>query len=356
MASLHSHHARPHKRIRQFGGAVLTLCLLAMPSRASGPDNLGGPYQVVRLLVDYLEAAPDLGPAAGTARVSTETGPDRADLHVAFRFKENLSLSDCFASDEAGEQTFVCTWATYPDGALEWTGHLLSLTTEADQAFYRRLGYDFHPQTFTRVPWPETSPREKLEELLAADRLDTTLSAQGMLEIDAHFNADNLHVTAAFDVPKGYKLSLWRTAVSAPDRTQRPPTGCYRAQWKNYGSADQPYYYITEASCESDGKKIHIEITQFDPTLYLSEAEFTPKGLTIPPTANVLDEISGLTYPFGKPNKAIHPLRPPREKQPALSERAWYRKYLLIGLPLVIPAALIMLSIKMKRRSQQRPS
>jgi len=316
MASLHSHHARPHKRIRQFGGAVLTLCLLAMPSRASGPDNLGGPYQVVRLLVDYLEAAPDLGPAAGTARVSTETGPDRADLHVAFRFKENLSLSDCFASDEAGEQTFVCTWAT----------------------------------------WPETSPREKLEELLAADRLDTTLSAQGMLEIDAHFNADNLHVTAAFDVPKGYKLSLWRTAVSAPDRTQRPPTGCYRAQWKNYGSADQPYYYITEASCESDGKKIHIEITQFDPTLYLSEAEFTPKGLTIPPTANVLDEISGLTYPFGKPNKAIHPLRPPREKQPALSERAWYRKYLLIGLPLVIPAALIMLSIKMKRRSQQRPS
>ena len=331
---------------------VLILCLLCLTPRPVTADNLDPAHQVVRLLIDLLQAHPDAPPATGAADVSIQIGPDVEQRHVDFRFQNSLTRSDCYLGDDTGRQSLLCTWALYPGGALEWTGHLLCLTPRPAQKFYRRLAYDFHPHTFTKTPLADLPPGPDFEQLLDAEDLRTALSSAGILEINASCKGDSQTVYAAFDTTRGYRLIDWKTERTDPDNPQTTHSVSYHAQWKDYGTPEKPFYYITEAAYDADDTHIHIEITRLEPGARLPEIDFTPAGLKIPPGTKVLDEISGLSYAFGQSNPKTIPLRSLTKRPNSRTRPPSYRTYLLIALPpLIIPAVLIIISIRLKRRS-----
>ena len=291
-------------------------------------DEIEQSKDVIRSLIEVFKSTQyDYG-GIGTARIKVGPtgdffGDKTEERMIQFKFKDNLSRSDYHYLNEEKEKEFVCTWSIHRKGALGYTGGLLTLRKKPRAQFERQFGFDFHPETFSKLCGFRMDAATLLERLLTADKITTNLDDKGILHISFFRESANGGYKFSFDTTKGYRVVSWEIDKDVRIREQtRRQKGSYKAEWANY---DGEGWYVKKALYKINNKTIEVEITDFRFNPNIPDSEFTADGLNIPIRTDVFDQVLGINYQYGEPAIKKH-LVPGEKKLSKKDVRSLYKR------------------------------
>lgn len=232
-----------------------------------------------------------------------------------FAFKNDLTRSEAFSVKEGKRTQSESVWAKGKNSYVSFTNKYNTATIQGDpaQATYRKLGYDFNPETFKL--WHNYPISEAIQRILDGPAtLSTKLDNDGILQLIADYNDLNKRQKNIIylDTTNGYRyirgLRIWEY--------HEDPNRSYTEFIDNHWNKYKTIWYIQNAeyasyrgihsledmhSIETDKltKKISIMISDFQPNVNIDDSEFTLESLNIPNGTTVVDRILGTNYIYG---------------------------------------------------------
>jgi beta-lactamase regulating signal transducer with metallopeptidase domain len=280
----------------------------------SEPVDTDNPRDAVSAIVEQLKSVKHVHSGRGSADVvdvhtnSSYQSSTRTERILDFRFEGDLSRSDAFTSERGERGDFECGWAIGPMSSVRYNKAYGSVTVQARPfgQFYRKLGYDFHPETFPRMY--QNSIVELLEALVKQPQvtLKVTQEPKDILRIVSEHKDETSEeklIMLLINGADGMRLSSWEyTARDSTEGSTGARRSSLRLKWKKYAGL----WYISEAI--SEGAGVHdglrtegrttVTIREFIPNVEIEDEEFTLDGLDIPPGAMVNDRILDTRYRY----------------------------------------------------------
>jgi len=271
------------------------------------------PRAAISAIIEQLKSAKYVHSGRGSADVvevrssSSYQSSTRTEKILDFRFEGDLSRSDAFTSEKGKRGDFECSWAVGPMSSVRYNAdEKATVQARPFSRFYRRLGYDFHPETFPRMD--QSSIVELLEGMARQPQvtLKVTQEPKDVVRVVSDYKNETSEqklVILLINGADGMRLSSWE--FTAKDSTE-DGTGARRSslglKWRKYAGV----WYISEAI--SEGAGVHdglrsegrstVTIREFTPNVEIEDKEFTLDGLDIPPGARVNDLTLDTTYKY----------------------------------------------------------
>jgi len=272
------------------------------------------PRAAVSSIVKQLKSVKYVHSGRGSAHVvevrssSSNQSSTRTERILDFRFEGDLSRSDAFTSEKVKRGDFECSWAIGPMSSVRYNSSYGIATVQARPfgQFYRKLGYDFHPETFPRMY--QSSIVELLEGVVKQPQvtLKVTQESKDVVRIvSEHKNetSEEKFIMLLINGADGMRLSSWEfTAKDSTEDGTEARRSSLQLKWKKYAGV----WYISEAI--SEGAGVHdvlrsegrttVTIREFTPNVEIEVKEFTLDGLDISPGAMVNDWILDTRYRY----------------------------------------------------------
>ena len=236
---------------------------------------------------------------------------------VDFAFRGESSIAEFYEIDETGGKgEFSSAFIYTPEASFYYDkglGFAVYSPSKNLKEYYRGQGYDFHPQTFTRIMGkPLTEQMEMfikyakkidvdsvdgglLQIKLEGDKICDYCNASGTLTLASKLNFLPLKYEYDFENKKnGYSLNL-----------------DYKAQWEKHSSSCS---YITEFESYQVYKEkgqlparsgIKIEILSLQPDFGVKSSKFDFKNLPIPEGTPVHDNVKHIYYNWGEDTEEL---------------------------------------------------
>jgi len=232
---------------------------------------------------------------------------------VDFAFKGEASLSEFYEIKENGDKgKFLSANINTSDMRFLYDAKRSNAarlpTTQPIK--YRSMGYDFHPETLTRI-YQMPFVRQMDIFLKYTRAIETHYNVDGLLEVKLEGDKnDNLYHsrTLVLDPQADFRPVKFKS-VSEINRSGSMVEVHYQANWERYTST----WYITNLTYEESRKfkgelptkyRVEIEVLNFDPDTEVKDSVFDFKNLDIPKGTPMYDRIEGVEYKWGEEEKA----------------------------------------------------
>lgn len=229
---------------------------------------------------------------------------------VDFTFKGEKSLAERYEINEnGGKGRLLSATINTPEISFHYNGkenYAVRAHTRSFMSFYREKGYDFHPETFTRLfKLPFTSQMEMFMKYAKVIKIDSTNNSLLTMRFEGDKIDDEAQVLAILILdqqadfhPTDYKYSLESSWGLHSDNSQ--------LKWKYYFSTcwyieELKYNALTKIKKEKfpREKRVEIKILNFDPETKVEDSKFNFENLNIPGGTPVNDVIEKTQYKWG---------------------------------------------------------
>ena len=239
-----------------------------------------------------------------------EDGPGSGNMLMEFMFKGGKTRTDAYAQHGDGSQGKLrWIWIDTGESELEYnpgegSAHIMG-SGDRGSGGYRKVGHDFHPETFARLRGL-TTEEVLLRFLTGADTTDCHLDNNGLLTITAG-GTDGPTVQLVLDAKNNYTIvSLDSKAVM--DKAGSVNLTTYEAEFSP--GAVVPHRIVYENAFQLKGRaaiaeknrlctKEHyeVEVVDFHPA-DVDAMVFELDALGIPPGTRMQDARRGLVYKY----------------------------------------------------------
>ncbi|MBW8039910.1 MAG: M56 family metallopeptidase [Planctomycetes bacterium] len=282
------------------------------------------PRAAISAIIEQLKSAKYVHSGKGSAHVvevqssSSNQSSTRTEKMLDFIFEGELSRSDAFTFEKGKRGDFECRWAVGPMSSVRYNAdEKATVQARPFSRFHRRLGYDFHPETFPRMH--QSSIVELLEGVVKQPQLTlkVTQESKDVVRVVSEYKNETSeeNIMLLINGADGMRLSSWEyTAKDSTDDGTGARRSSLRLKWRKYAGL----WYISEAI--SEGAGVHnglrsegrttVTIREFTPNVEIEDKEFTLDGLDIRPGARVNDLTLDTTYKYaGSKGDAADKLR-----------------------------------------------
>jgi hypothetical protein len=266
---------------------------------------------------------PPMGKGSALVASTTSLGP--SENHIAimdFEFKSAMRRSDMFLATEKGEKgRRENTWAQGNEYAVTYNSANVKIDQKLTRGFYRKVGYDFHPETFLYLTdHPISFLLEK--EVNGPGILSVTKDENGILNLICKYEDPNKRIyhLKSFDPSKGYRPVAMHDIVEFLKDHRKDINDAYTIEWAKYDSA----WYVKSAKIEAvywskdsnaPAKMItEVAIQNFEPNVDIDSNDFNIEGLGVPKGTTVVDKIKNREYKYQEANLVpiAEPNNPPK--------------------------------------------
>jgi len=273
--------------------------------------EIENPRAVWQEVISAVKAIQNPACGKGSALV-TSTGPigpsENSTVIMDFEFEDNLSRSTRFAIANQGEKgKKEITWSQGTKYSIVYNIEHITLQEKPARQFYRRLGYDFNPETFLR--WSDSPISDRLERFLnnRIVVLSVEKDANGILHLIGRYEDPNQrhYRVSNFDPAKGYRPVRFYDSIEFLKDREKDINDTYTIEWTKYGSV----WYVKSAKIESVywAKDINaparaimkVIIRDFDPNVSLDSNDFDIEAIGVPKGTTVIDRINNREYKYG---------------------------------------------------------
>lgn len=278
------------------------LCAVAMAETEN-------PKVVWQEVISAVKAIQNPPCGKGVALVAFTGPPENRVAVMDFEFKDNLSRSDMFLITNNGEKgTRDVTWSQGKDYAVVYNPFNVTLERTAAKQFYRKVGYDFNPDTF--LQWRNQSILSRLEKYFSgAGVLSVEKDANGILHLIGKYEDPNQrhYRVSSFDPAKEYRpVRIYDSIEFLKDR-RKDINDTYTIEWTKYGSV----WYVKSAKIEAvywakdlnapARMGVDVAIQNFEPNVVIDNNDFSIEGIGVPKGTQVIDKITDRQYKYGLP-------------------------------------------------------
>ena len=226
---------------------------------------------------------------------------------VDFEFKDDLSRSEMFLTTDNGEKGKRGTvWVQGKEYAIVYNPFMVALEPKPIRQFYRKVGYDFHADTFSRLSNHPVSflleRRANGPGTFSAERVGNSI-----LNLVGRYEDPNQRVyhLLSFDISEEYRLIFAKDNIEFLNDHKKDINETHTIEWAKYGSE----WYIKSAKLECvywdkdinapTTGTIEVVIRNFDPNAIIDTNDFKLEGLGIPKGTLIRDQISNRQYKYG---------------------------------------------------------
>ena len=285
---------------------ILTVCVCALASNGAIAET-ENPKVVWQEVISAIKALQNPPTGKGSALVAFTGSPESRVVIMDFEFKGDLSHSDMFLITNNGEKNKrEVTWSQGKDYAVVYNPSNVTIEQEAARQFYRKVGYDFNPDTF--LQWRNQPILSRLEKYFSGPGvLSVEKDANGILHLIAKYEDPNQrhYRISSFDPAKGYRPVRIYDSIEFIKNRRKDINDTYTIEWAKYGSV----WYIKSAKIESiywakdlntpAKMSVEVAIQNFEPNVNIDINDFTIEGIGVPKGTMVVDKIGNRQYKYG---------------------------------------------------------
>jgi hypothetical protein len=243
----------------------------------------------------------------GSALVAFTGPPESRVAIMDFEFKDDLSRSDMFLITNNGEKNKRdVTWSQGKDYSVVYNPSNVTLERTTAKQFYRKIGYDFNPDTF--LQWRNQPILSRLEKYFSGPGvLSVEKDANGILHLIGKYEDPNQrhYRVSSFDPAKGYRpVHIYDSIEFLKDR-RKDINDTYTIEWAKYGSVwyvksakIESVYWAKDLNAPAKGG-VEVVIQNFEPNVNIDSNEFSIEGLGVPEGTTVVDKIAERQYKYG---------------------------------------------------------
>jgi hypothetical protein len=294
--------------MRMFVTALMCFCWMGTAVHAEEPD--------VTILNDVLKSIESQqNPPSGKgivkfSRVESKDGAKTCHYLLDFAFKNAMTRTDMFQDKDGNKGDMRALWVKGPTSSLNYAGTSIAILAKPSTQFDKSLGYDFHPDTFTkldRVPvanmirammnYPEDIDvllDERRGLLIRFDHGYTSREKE-LVEIvlSPKFDYRVLSCRQEFTDSEGTQTTSVSIAWDKFDGFYFPRTGRFSITYRKTGQVRENLFTQQE-----------FVLQEFTPEAVIDDAYFTLEGINPPVGTTIVDKVLGLQYTHGSLDKS----------------------------------------------------
>lgn len=224
-----------------------------------------------------------------------------------FAFKDAMTRSDMFRTTDNGEKgQREIIWSQGLRYAAVYNPFNVNIDQKPTRGFYRKVGYDFNPDTF--LHWHGNPISFQLERLMNGPGiLSVKKDGNGVLNLIVNYEDPNQrhHRILSFDPTKEHRPVLIYDSIEFLKDRRKDVNDTYTIDWAKYGSIwyaksakIESVYWNKDINAPSIGR-IEVEIREFDPNVTIDDNDFTLEGLGISKGTMIIDKINERNYKYG---------------------------------------------------------
>jgi hypothetical protein len=302
---------------------ILLIALYVTISIVSAESDKYNAREILPDIIETLNKIENPVSGKGIASLKKNSNGLIEEGQINFIFKDEMSRTDVYSvSDSENKGERVKGWIRGTKYSVLYNDHSATIKATPSSAFDRRVGNDFHPNTYLQLETVDRSIAAFLDRASKSKSIIEINQDEDILEINMNYEGEKQHEHFALsvDTAKEFRPVYFKQAFEYPENPEENGLYTCRYEWKKYGSD----WYISSIRQNSEGmggsfdaetgtsekyrvtKNIEIFIQEFVPNAEIDEKEFTLSGLNLKPGTLIKDQIAGLDYYLGSemPNPA----------------------------------------------------